>query len=162
MRLPAVKNQKGFTLIEVIVYAAILAGFFVFSITFASRIIEYAGHLEKQRELGENQRFLEQKLQWVLSGIQTVAAPQEGIASSTLSVTKANFLYNPVIVTWANGAVRLSLQNGTPVALTNRFATVTSLAFDQMNLAGQHAVRVRTLLQNDVATTSIDMMVYYK
>ncbi len=160
-----IKNDRhGFTLIEVVVYSAILAGFFLFGITFTSRIIDYGDRLEKQRELAENQRFLEQKLQWALSSIQTLSSPPLGTSSTTLSVTKLGYASNPVSFNraTATGMVRISILGGAPVPLLNRFATATSLTFDNLNLNGQYAIRVRGALQNNVATSSIDMLVYYK
>ncbi len=151
--------KKGFTLIETLVYIGIVGGFITFFILTAYQIIDFSERLEKQRELGENQRFLVQKLHWVLSGA-TVSVPAQGSSGAVLTVTKTGV--GQITVDSLAGAARLKIGAGDAVLLTNDYASTTNLLFEHLNFSGKSAVRARADLANDVATTSIDTTIIIK
>ncbi len=148
--------KKGFTLIETLVYAGIVGGFITLFILIAYQIIDFSGRLEKQRELGENQRFLVQKLHWALSGA-TVSVPAQGSSGNILTVTKTGV--GQITVDESAGAVRLKIGASEAVPLTNDYVSISGLLFEHLNFSGKSAIRARADLANDVATTSIDTTV---
>src|SRR3989344_5232647 len=155
-------DNRGFSLLEVLIYSGIITGFITFTILSAYQMIEYGGRLEKQRELNENQRFLVQKLHWALSNVQTVNSPALGGTGATLSVDKIGFGSNPIVIDAVNGAVRMSLGGGASVTLNNRFASTTNLIFDYQNFYGEGIMKVTADLSNDVATTSINTNIFVR
>ena len=154
--------KEGFTLIEVLIYAGIVSGFIVIALVLAYQIIDYSDRLESQRELGENQRFLVQKINWVLSGVQAINSPAPGVSGATLSVNKFNFGQNPLVVDAVASTTRLKIGLAEAVSLTNRYASVSNLLFEHLNFSGEDVIRVTANLSNDVASTSIDMTVLIK
>ncbi|MDP3729190.1 MAG: hypothetical protein Q8R26_00325 [bacterium] len=155
-------SKVGFTLIEVVLYAGMVTGFITISLLSMQAIIEYGDRLEQQRELNENQRFLIEKLQWILSGVQLVTVPAVGGTNTSLSVTKINFAQNPLMVTLAQGVVSLGIGGGNALPLTNRFASTSGLKFEQLALGNQRAIRVSALLENTNATTSLNALIFIK
>ena len=156
------KKPNGFTLIEVLIYSAIVAGFITFAVLAAYQIIDFSGRLENQRELSENERFLAQKLSWVLSGVDTINAPVAGASGATLSVNKLNFSQNPLVIDLANGVVRLTGGSGPAVPLTNSFASSSNLIFRRLDFSGQEAIRVTVNLENKTASSSLDYTIIVK
>ena len=63
-------QKRGFTLIETLVYVAIVAGFITVSLSAVYQMIDFGGRVRNQREINENQRFLIQKLDWILNSAE--------------------------------------------------------------------------------------------
>lgn len=146
--------KKGFTLIETLIYAGIVGGVITVFILTAYQIIDFGDRLEKQRELGENQRFLVQKLNWVLSGVSTITTPTSGNTSVTLDVNKTGV--GQLVVDESSGVMRLKTGAAEPIILINDYASVSNLQFEHLNFSGKSAIRVTAELGNDAATTSVD------
>jgi len=146
--------KQGFTLIETIIYVAIVGGFITTSILLTYQIIDFSDSLEKQRELGENQRFLVQKLNWVLSGVSTITTPTTGNTSATLDINKIGI--GQLVVDASGDVVRLKTGVGAPIPLTNDYASTTNLLFEHLNFSGKSAIRITADLSNKAATTSVD------
>src|SRR3989344_1222509 len=105
---PRSHKGAGFTLIETLIYAGIISGFITISLLMVYNIIDFSASLAEQRGLIEGQRFLDQKLHWVLSNVSAVNSPVASSSSATLSINKIGFAQNPVVVDSLNGAVRVS------------------------------------------------------
>jgi type II secretory pathway pseudopilin PulG len=82
------KSAGGFTLIEVIVYLALFAIMFGGAMTVAYNVIESSGRNQTRALLQEEGDFLIAKINWTLSGAQTVVLPNPGSPSSVLTVNK--------------------------------------------------------------------------
>ena len=149
-------TNSGFTLIETLVYVAIVGGFVVVSLSAVYQMIDFGGRVRNQREINENQRFLIQKLDWILNSADAINSPPLGGSGNVLSVNKLNFAQNPLVVDIVGGAIRLSSGGGLPVALTNSYASTTNLFFEHLNFSGQSAIRITGILLNASASTSID------
>ncbi len=157
------KSQKGFTLLEVLMYASLVAGFVTVALASTHQILEYSNRLRSMRELGENERFLIQKFNWILSGVQTLNSPAVGASSTSLSVTKLTFPANPLLVSLATGTIQLKAGASSTVALSNNyFASTSNLKFENIQYSNQYAIRITAQLTNDFATTSIDTTIFYK
>ncbi len=156
--------MKGFTLIEVLIYSAILAivlgGIFM---TFYS-ILGTSDSLRYRVELIENTKFLEQKFRWAITGATQIDIPVVGSTSVTLSLNKPG-VANPLTFDLDSGMVRIASGSETPIPLTNNFVVVTSLSFENYSFSGgtRNTVRVRANLENLYvpvpATTSIDLFI---
>lgn len=153
---------RGFTLIETLIYAAIVAGFITIAFLAVYQMIDSSGRLRNQQEINENQRFLIQKLDWILNSADAINSPPLGGSGNTLSVNKLNFAQNPLVVDVIDGAVRLLSGGGLPVSLTNNYASTTNLLFEHLNLSGQSAIRITGTLSNASASTSIDTTILIK
>lgn len=155
-------KSRAFTLIETLVYAGIISGFLTISLILVYQMINYSNALKNQRELGENQRFLIQKLEWVLSSVQAVNAPALGATSTSLSVNKIGFGQNPLTVNLSGGTVTLSNSATSSVALNNGYVTVSNLLFSNLNLSRQNTVEVTATLSNGATSTPIDALIVVK
>ena len=155
-------QKRGFTLIETLVYVAIVAGFITVSLSAVYQMIDFGGRMRNQREINENQRFLIQKFDWILNSADTINSPLLGGSGNALSVNRLNFAQNPLVVDVVGGAVRLSSGGGAPVALTNNYASTSNLLFEHLNFSGQSAIRITGTLSNASASTSIDTTIIVK
>ncbi|MEK7624567.1 MAG: hypothetical protein AAB404_02530 [Patescibacteria group bacterium] len=159
---PKLKINGGFTLIETILYigivAIIISSFFLIS----EQIIFSDNRTRQQIELAENQKFLIQKINWLLRSVDTVNSPAPDTSGATLSINKINFADNPLVIDLNNNAVRLKTGSADAALLTNNSVIVTDLLFYQLTLPNQNAIRVTANMRNDVASVAIDKFILIK
>lgn len=134
--------MRGFTLIETIVYLALFSILMGGAVVAAFNIFEGAGRQATRTMLEEEGNFLIAKINWAVSGAQSVNEP--GSYGSKLSVNKVTSLNSagqPVVT-----AVTISLpepgdvliENGTsgPYALNNANVSVARLGFYHVLASG--------------------------
>jgi type II secretory pathway pseudopilin PulG len=150
-------TKKGFTLIETIIYIGIIAIIISSFLMTSEQIIFSNNRTYRQIELTENQKFVIQKINWLLRNVDTINTPPPEASSTILSINKVNFADNPLVLSLADNVVYL---NTTP--LTNNSVIVTNLTFYQLTLTGQNAIRIVANMQNDVASSTIDRFILIK
>ena len=153
--------KRGFTLIETLIYIAILA--MVLSLAFAAvyQLLDSDYRSVLLRELNENQLFLTQKIAWVLQSNQSVNAPAVGSSGSSLSVNKIGYAYNPLVFSLSGGVVRLA-SGATTTPITNNYVIVNSLNFTHRVLSGQTIIEIDAVLFNKAATSTLDTSIIVK
>lgn len=160
------KNKTGFTLIETIIYIGIIAIILSSFLMTSEQIIFSNNRTHRQIELTGNQKFLVQKINWLLRNVDIINAPLPNTSSSVLSINKVNFPNNPMVLNLDNNVVYLTTGSTTTstAPLTNNSVIVTSLTFYQLTFSSssQNAIRVVANMQNNVASTTIDRFVLIK
>jgi hypothetical protein len=150
------KANHGLTLVETILYAAIVTivvGGFIFILT---NMIISADRLSDDLLLAEEKQFIIQKLDNVLQSVSAVNAPAQGASGASLSVNKLNYPANPVTVDLSGGAIRLTRGSGAPVPITSKDITVSDLSFTHTVTTKEVRIRATALLTGPRGTTSID------
>ncbi len=146
-------NNKGFTIIELIIYIALFSILMTGAFTSAFHLLDGAGRLNEKTVTTVEGNFVLKKLSWLLSSIDPAALPPLSVGGSgcsqTLAVNKTDLSYDPLIrlhtVSGVN-YVELLQQDGTYLALTTENASTTCLQF---NLISSNPLGV-------TATTTID------
>lgn len=154
-------NKSGFTLIETLIYSAIVVMVLTLTLAASYGIIESQDRITKLREIAENEHFLTQKIVWVLQNVDALNSPPPGSVGSTLSVDRLGYAFNPLEISLQDGVVVLK-SGSTTTPLTNSYVSVSSLIFSHQILASTTAVRVTALLENDIAHTSVDTTILVK
>jgi len=166
LRGSKLKTNDGFTLIETIIYIGIIAIIISSFLLISQQIIFSTSRTRHQIELTENQKFLVQKINWLLRNVASINTPLPDSSSNILSINKVNFNDNPIVLSLTNDVVYLTTGSTTTstAPLTNNSVIVTSLTFYQLTFASssQNAIRVVANMQNDVASTTIDKFVLIK
>ncbi|MDP3741157.1 MAG: prepilin-type N-terminal cleavage/methylation domain-containing protein [bacterium] len=102
--------QKGFTLIETLIYLALFSIIIGGVLVSAYQIIQASTQSQENALVQEEGHFLVAKINWALTGAQTISVPTAGTSSPTdLNVTKFDSS-NPVFLVNAdqlllNGAI---------------------------------------------------------
>jgi prepilin-type N-terminal cleavage/methylation domain-containing protein len=146
--------RKGFTLVEMLVYIALLALLIGGTVYAAFWLLTDVNDIRAKINTDEEANFILRKIGWALSGANAsaVALPAPGNSGGTLRVAKTGFADNPICVTLAAGEVRLA--RGAPACtdylpLSTRNVAVAGLEFDRYIAAGgQEAIRT-TFTVND-------------
>lgn len=129
-------KQRGFTLIETVIYLALFAILMSGVIAVAYNMFELSVRNQTQALLQDEGNFLMGKVSWALSGTASINQPVVGILGSQLSVNKVtgvNSSGNPIItpVVIALSGTNVTIQEGSApaVALNNSNIQITRLSF---------------------------------
>lgn len=151
-------NKSGFTLIEILIYAAITTVIITFSILTVYQFLEAGDRLRHQRELVESQQLLEQKISWALQSVSVINSPLAGATSTILSVDKIGFSENPVVIDVDGGAARLKRGSAPALQITNdAYSEVQNLSFRQFDFSGHPAIRISADLYNAFTSTTVNI-----
>jgi len=130
-------NQKGFTLIELILYIGIASFMLLVVFLFVSQILEV-------RTKGQVIAEVEQQGYWavqvITQAIRNSKAPINlpAVASSgpSLSLTMADGTKNPTAFSLSSGAILMSESGGSTIPLTNSNITISNLNFQNLTANG--------------------------
>lgn len=162
--------KKGFTLIEVIVYTAILAIVLGFSLLALFELRDSASANRSRTAVSSEGNFVMQKISWALAGATVISDPAIGATSSRLSVDKYGFAGNPVVIEADDGAVFLSRGSADPLPLTTGNVSVDSLVFTHGDevLSAPEFVRIHLTLSasstaaGHIASTTLRTTIYLR
>ncbi len=130
MKIPP---QKGFTLVEMILYVAICSILMVTISVFLSFLLD--ARIRSQAITEVNQQgfqVLSLVTQTIRNG-RSIETPTIGTSSSTLSVTTGDVLLNPTIFTTTSGRVQIKEGSKNPIPLTNSRVTVSDIRFENVS-----------------------------
>ena len=148
-------RNRGFTLVETLLYAGLTTVIITFSILATYQLIESSNRVKSQKELVENQKLLEQKIYWVLQNVSAINSPATDATTTTLSVDKIGFAQNPVVVSVNSSTAFLQRGTGAALPITDdAYVAVQNLTFHQFDFSGQPAIQVSGTLFNGYTSTT--------
>ncbi len=139
-------HQPGFTLIEILIYIALVSGILIAASTFAWNIIGSKTKTQTIQEVqGNGYLVMEHVNNVIRSGRDINATSSLNInladnanAGKFLSLSMRNGAVNPTIIDVVNGVVRMRQGTGSAVALSSNLVRVTNLTFtDRRDPAGK-------------------------
>jgi len=155
-------NKSGFTLIETLVYLALLMLVLGGLLIVVYQVIESTARNQMKVDVGEEGLFLIQKIEWGMNGATAVSVP----ASTTLSITKSGLppAQNPLLFTLSGQNLTLQRGTGSAVPLNSGSASVTSVVFTDIPAVQNtpEAVQATVTLKNQTYTQSFDTKVYLR
>jgi len=85
-----IKNEKGFTLIEMIIVIIVLGVLSIFGFSFISTAVNTYSMMEKQKGLFDQATMVMERISRELRDANTITAPASGGSGSTLTFTTSN------------------------------------------------------------------------
>ena len=125
--------MKGFTLIELVVYAGILAIILVLIFNFSWQIIY--GEIKSQTllETQQNARFAMEKITRNIEKASAINSPAPGSSSNTLSLKMPETNLDPTVFEIFNDKLRIIEGTNTPLELTSDRVLVKNLQFTNLS-----------------------------
>lgn len=120
--------QRGFTLIEAIIYVALLSIIMGGVLASVYNLTEGAARVNSNTTLQNEGNFVLRKIDWALSGVSSINTPASG-NSNTLSVTKVGGTQVDVRLQGTKVEMREGGGAGTYLPLTTDNVKVTALQF---------------------------------
>jgi len=107
--------NKGMTLIEIILYVAILSLISTAFITIAINMMSLKTKSVSQQEIGSNLRFITQKINYEIRNAKSIFST----TSSSLTLTTFDVSRNPTVFDLNNGHIRMGFGNSGSCPVTN-------------------------------------------
>lgn len=138
------KNMRGFTLIETLIYSALLSLTIGLTLGAVYQLVEGSEDLREKVVREEEANFVMRKLSWALTGANTINTPASGATSTTLSVNKTGFAQNPIVFDLSGGSIRIQKAGGAASALSNSLVSVSGLLFEHVPASGNAPAAAKT------------------
>lgn len=149
-------NTKGFTLIEVLIYSALIAIIISGSLIAVYQIIESNDSVKNKIITEQEANFLLFKIGWALTGATAINIPAIGEASSTLSINKANYSKNPIIFDLNSNNLRIKKGLENPAILNSQNTAINSLVFEHLapDGSGPEGLKISIVINDKLFATT--------
>ncbi len=127
--------MKGFTLIEFIIYIAILAVVLLVSFNFSWQIIFSNEKAQSQREVQQNARFVMEKISRILRQAKSVNTPSPGSSANILSLEMKDPLLDPTVFEITDNKLYITQGADPSYELTNNRVEVSNIQFRNLSFA---------------------------
>ncbi len=127
-----VRRDRGFTLIETILYVAFTAMILTSVVLLASTALNIRSRVRASLILEENVRFATGRIRTLVTEASGITTPAAGTVGSTLVLVMASSTSNPTTVTLTGGVIMLTQGTGTALALTSNEVAISALTFTRL------------------------------
>lgn len=126
-------TQKGFTLLELVIYITLVVGILVTATTFAWNIVNSRTKAFAVQEVQQNGRYIMDKITQTVRGAQDITTPGTGTSGTTLEVVVRDVAKDPIIFVLSGGELSMSAAGGTTYNLHSGAITVSVLQFTNVS-----------------------------
>jgi len=140
------KENKGFTLVELMIYITMVAGILIVATSFAWNVINNRTKSFAIQEVEENGRFIMDKITRTAQGAQSITLPLAGATGSAMDliiesapVTTADFILN-------SEHLQMSDNGGPYLNLNSNNVRVTSLEFKNLSSTDGRTKNIKIIL----------------
>lgn len=153
-------TSSGFTLIELILYVALVGVFITSVVTLAWDMIHSANKARAEQQVIFNTRLISKRIAFEIRNASAV----NSVSSSSISLANADVNRNPTVIDLSSGRVRIgwgaagSCPTTTPCFLSSNEVTVQSLVFTDYSNVGNTTdnVRFEVAVKNNVGDVAED------
>jgi type II secretory pathway pseudopilin PulG len=125
--------RRGFTIIETILYVAILIMIMGTMLGFLVNMVRRESKVTMVMEVNQNARFAIEKINSVIRNSKDATVPADGGGSGpTLSLTMPSASLSPTVFAVTNGVLTMQQGAGAAVPLTSSSVKVASLSFTNL------------------------------
>jgi hypothetical protein len=149
--------MKGLTLIETIIYTALISIIIAGALVTVYQVLESSSALYNKIITEQESNFLLRKFAWALSGVSAINLPAAGATSSVLSLNKINFSENPIVIDLNSNNMRMKKGSAEPAILNTQNITVQNLVFEHLSSSGNapEAIKINLTVDTQSFSTTI-------
>lgn len=141
------KLNKGFTLIEILIYLALFSIIIGGVLVTAYQVIEASHKTASRVVIEEEANFLLRKIEWALSAVSLINAPAAGMSGSTLSINKVGFSASPIIFELDSSNLRIKKYAEEAAILNSSRVSISNLTFHHLAAGGNKPAGIRVNFQ---------------
>ena len=135
------KNQmRGFTLIELILYIALLSALLLALSGFYGLVLRGRAKAQSIAEVEQSGSQIVQIITQTVRNSTAINSPGIGTSASSLSVNVVNVSQSPTVFDLATGIVRIKEGTAATVDLSNSRVVVSNLTFSNLSRASTHGI----------------------
>lgn len=128
--------KNGFTLIELVIYFAIVAVILLVAVNFGFRIIENRTQIMAYREVQQNSRFAMDLVVKKIRSASWVREPAAGATSSSLILGMPDQSFNPTIFEVTDGVLQVTEGANGPFPITSDQVKISNFLLTNTSYAG--------------------------
>ena len=147
MNYNSAKNRKGFTLIELVVYLALVSGILVTATSFAWNIINSRTKAFAVQEVAQNGRFISERLVQVVHQAMEITEPRPGESSERLLLTMRESADDPTEFIFSDGRLFMVRDGGEPLAMSSDQVFVKSLRFVNLSPSNAKSKNLKIMIE---------------
>lgn len=136
MRNKYFRTKNAFTLVETLLYIALVSIILLSLTTFMSAIISTQSKNEAIFEVDQQATLAMQRITEAIRNADNINSPGIGASSSTLSLASTTVGENPTIFNLNSNKIYVTLGVNSPVELTTENVIITNLTFKNMTPVG--------------------------
>jgi len=161
-----IKNRASTTLIEILVYFAILALFLTAAFSFALQIVNISELSSRMYELESQSAFIQEKMKTAILTAESVDTVNSLFDSDAgvLSLTMSDVGSNPTIFSFSDGQILMQEGANPAEPLHSSFLEVSSLRFHRITYdktPDQIQVDAMLIILSDLANTDADLSLHF-
>jgi len=130
------KNNQGFSLIELILYIAITSVILVIVSQFMGGILESRVKNRTIAEVEQQGVQIMETITQTIRNAQAITSPSQGNNYSALTLDVVNVVDDPTIFDLSAGVVRIKEGTAVAIGLNNSVVEVSNLTFDNLSKTG--------------------------
>ena len=127
------RSQKGFTLVEMILYVAICSILLVTISVFLSFLLGARVRSQAITEVNQQGFQIMSLMTQTIRNGRSIQTPSIGLASSTLSLTTGNALLNPTLFYISSTTMKIKEGSQGEISLTNKRVRISGLVFQNVS-----------------------------
>lgn len=147
-------KQKGFTLIEALIYFGILAILLLAVGVILFQVLLSKSKAETIQEVSQNARAITERISDRVRNAQSISSPSIGQTASTLTLAMTDSSKNPTVFDVSSGLMRIKEGAATAQGITSGQVKVTSISFTNVSYTGT-AGSVRIAITISASSTSL-------
>ncbi len=129
------KDNRGFTLVELLLYVGLLSMVIFSAALFLSLILQSRMKNQVVAEVEQQGVLAVMRIMQVVRNSTLINTPAVGSSGSTLSVNLPQAALSPTVFVLSGGTITMTEGVGTAVSLTNNLVSVTGLIFSNVSRA---------------------------
>jgi len=134
MKLP-LKNKKGFTLIELVLYVGVTSIMLLVIVVFLANLLQSRIKNQTIAEVEQQGIQVMQIITQTTRNAENITAPLIGTSASSLTLDVLAGANDPTVFDLFEGTVRIAEGNSSAVSLTNSRVVVSNLIFQNLSRA---------------------------
>lgn len=146
MKKQPLNSERGFTLIEILIYSAILAIFLAGTLAFINGILGSSDMMLQRNEVLMSQEFIERKIEWVIGNASQIQLPPIGTTSSQFQILSNDSSITLFSVT--SGTMYLTINSGAAIPLHSTRVKVNNFSVTNMTSSSVGQVRILISMQS--------------
>ncbi|MDP3725038.1 MAG: hypothetical protein Q8R20_01045 [Nanoarchaeota archaeon] len=155
------RTEEGLTLLEVLLYSAILAIFLSAAFLAVQQMFSFRAALESRHEMIANEELVGERLQWIMLQASRIEEPAPGATSSLLRIATFQSSTSPAVFSFSDGQIFLSLASSTARALTNNRVLIEGFEANHVSSAAvSSTLEVRIRLRDRARSGATSSIIY--
>lgn len=127
------RSQKGFTLVEMVLYVAICSILLITISVFLSFLLGARVRSQAITEVNQQGFQVMSLLTQTIRNGRSIQTPSIGLASSTMSLTTGNALINPTLFYISSTTMKIKEGSQGEISLTNKRVRISGLVFQNVS-----------------------------